>query len=152
MHHGHIAGCTSWHWRCCATCHRGTGVHPSLYTRPFRLPMHRLETLKNCVRPGHSSQDHIYQTNPLLLHIYTHGDSHLQTHITLDARQLVPLCARPCTNPLTPSPSSLCVQAALPGVGGIVDITETGSSLRANKLKVRYIQWELGYTHIITVL
>ena len=29
------------------------------------------------------------------------------------------------------------VKASLPGVGGIVDITETGSSLRANKLRVR---------------
>ena len=29
------------------------------------------------------------------------------------------------------------VKASLPGVGAIVDITETGSSLRANKLRVR---------------
>lgn len=29
------------------------------------------------------------------------------------------------------------VKASLPGVGGIVDITETGSSLRANNLRVR---------------
>ena len=28
------------------------------------------------------------------------------------------------------------VKASLPGVGAIVDITETGSSLRANKLRV----------------
>ena len=29
------------------------------------------------------------------------------------------------------------VKASLPGVGAIVDITETGSSLRANNLRVR---------------
>jgi ATP phosphoribosyltransferase len=28
------------------------------------------------------------------------------------------------------------VKASLPGVGGIVDITETGSSLKANNLRV----------------
>lgn len=28
------------------------------------------------------------------------------------------------------------VKAVLPGIGAIVDITETGSSLRANKLRV----------------
>lgn len=32
------------------------------------------------------------------------------------------------------------VKASLPGVGGIVDITETGSSLKANKLRVSLIR------------
>lgn len=58
---------------------------------------------------------------------------------TLHLYLLCPLPGLPASPlPLSPQPCRIPPrQASLPGVGGIVDITETGSSLKANKLRVR---------------